>query len=291
MTDPEFTAACVQVSATTDMGHNIAMARELCRQAAARGAQLIVLPENVTMMQWGRDNILAAAYREDAHPGLPAFRALARELDAWLVIGSLSIVREGGAANQAPLANRSYLLAPDGRIAARYDKIHMFDVDLPRGESYRESDTFEPGNDAVVADLPWGTLGLSICYDVRFAHLYRDLAHAGADLIAIPSAFTQTTGRAHWHVLIRARAIETGSFVFAPGQVGTHAGDRKTYGHSLIVDPWGEVLAEADDGPGVILAEIDMARVQRARTGIATLRHDRSYAAPAADRPKAGLAR
>jgi predicted amidohydrolase len=178
------------------------------------------------------------------------------------------------------LANRSFLIAPDGAIAQRYDKIHMFDVELAGGESYRESNAFRPGEAAALATLPWGVLGMTVCYDLRFPHLYRGLAQAGADFLSIPSAFTVPTGRAHWHVLMRARAIENGCFVFAPAQWGEHAEGRKTYGHSLIVAPWGEIIAEAEDGVGFITAEIDPAKIAEARRAVPSLRHDRAFAAP-----------
>ena len=183
---------------------------------------------------------------------MPAFRALAEELGIWLLIGSLAIK-----VSDTKTANRSFLIDPKGAIAARYDKIHLFDVDLPSGENYRESNTVAGGDRAVTADLPWGKIGMSVCYDLRFPQLYRALAQAGAFLLTVPSAFTETTGKAHWHVLLRARAIENGAFVIAPAQGGTHADGRKTYGHSLIVAPWGEVLAEAGTDPGVIVADID----------------------------------
>jgi predicted amidohydrolase len=178
------------------------------------------------------------------------------------------------------LANRSFLIAPDGGIAARYDKIHMFDVELEGGESYRESNAFHPGEAAVLASLPWGVLGMTICYDLRFPHLYRALAQAGADFLSIPSAFTVPTGRAHWHVLMRARAIETGCFVFSPAQWGEHAEGRKTYGHSLIVAPWGEILAEADDGTGFITADVDPVKITESRRKVPSLSHDRPFTAP-----------
>jgi predicted amidohydrolase len=206
---------------------------------------------------------------------LEAGRALARELHVHLLLGS--IVTKVDAEK---LANRSILLRPDGDIERRYDKIHMFDVDLPSGETYRESAVFHPGDKAVLAPLPWGVLGMTICYDLRFPHLYRALGQAGADFISIPAAFTVPTGRAHWHVLMRARAIENGAFVFAPAQWGEHATGRRTYGHSLIVAPWGEILAEAEDGIGVIVAEIDPAKVLEARRQVPALYHDRRYLSP-----------
>jgi deaminated glutathione amidase len=208
---------------------------------------------------------------------LAAGQELARELGAHLLLGSVVVKID-----DATLANRSFLIRPDGAIAERYDKIHMFDVDLPNGERYRESAVFRPGERAVTAVLPWGILGMTVCYDLRFPYLYRALAHAGADFLGIPSAFTVPTGRAHWHVLMRARAIETGCFVFAPAQWGEHANGRKTYGHSLIVAPWGEVLAEAEDGVGFIVAEIDPAKVLEARRQVPSLSHDRAFAQPPA---------
>ena len=205
MTGSVFTAACVQMNGTDDMAANIATASNMTRDAVRRGAGLVLMPENVAMMTWGRAKILDSAKTEAEHPALKAFRALAQELRTWMHIGSLAIALPSGKA-----ANRNFVLAPDGSIAARYDKIHMFDVDLGNGERYAESNTFEAGDCAAAVDLPWGQLGLTICYDLRFPHLYRNLAQAGADFIAVPSAFTQVTGQAHWHVLMRARAIETG---------------------------------------------------------------------------------
>ncbi len=260
MAGTPFTAACVQVNASDDMAANIAAASALARHAVDKGADLVLMPENVAMMTWGRAAVLDSAKSENEHPALKAFADLARELKVWVHAGSLSVSLPNGKA-----ANRNYVLAPDGKIAAQYDKIHMFDVDLGNGERYAESATFHPGNAAALVDLPWGKLGLTICYDLRFPQLYRNLAQAGADFISVPSAFTQVTGEAHWHVLLRARAIENGCFIFAPAQTGTHAGGRKTFGHALIINPWGEVLEDAGAEPGVIMAAIDPAEVGRAR--------------------------
>ncbi|HEY2112025.1 MAG TPA: carbon-nitrogen hydrolase family protein, partial [Dongiaceae bacterium] len=196
----------------------------------------------------------------------------------WVHVGSLALRVSPDRA-----ANRSFLIAPDGEIAARYDKIHMFDVDLANVERYRESAAFRPGHQAVTADLPWGRLGLTICYDLRFAYLYRALAKAGAGFISIPAAFTRPTGQAHWHVLMRARAIETGCFVFAPAQTGEHAEGRKTYGHSLIVAPWGEVLADGGEEVGFITARIDPAKIAEARGMVPALTHDRGFSPPPAE--------
>lgn len=282
MSETTFKVACVQMTAGREIEPNIAAAAEAIRAARAAGADFILTPENATMVEPRRALILEKARPEDDHPAIPAFRALAAETGAWLLIGSLTIRLADGRC-----ANRSFLLDGTGRIAARYDKIHMFDVDLPGGERYRESATFRPGGEAVVAETPWGTVGLSICYDLRFPHLYRALAQAGARFLTVPAAFTRPTGRAHWHVLLRARAIETGCFVFAPAQCGTHAGDRRTYGHSLVVAPWGEVLADGGEEPGFLLAEIDTAKVAEARRMVPSLQHDRPFASP---RPSAETA-
>jgi len=273
----KFKAACVQTNSGREIAPNVEAASALVREARRQGADLIALPENVTMVEPEGARLRAKAQSEEAHPGLAAFRELARETGAWLLVGSLAIKLGDGR-----IANRSYLLEPGGGVVARYDKIHMFDVDLENGESYRESATFRPGEAAVVAETPWGLLGMTVCYDLRFPHLYRSLAHAGASMITVPSAFTEVTGRAHWHVLLRARAIETGCFVIAPAQCGVHAEGRRTFGHSLIVDPWGEVLADAGKEVGVIAAEIDLAKVGRARKMIPSLTHDRDFAPPAA---------
>jgi deaminated glutathione amidase len=272
-----FKVACVQLNAARDIAPNIAAASALIRDAKAKGAQFILTPENTGMIEPKRPQMLEKAKPEAEHPAIPAFSALAAELGVWLLIGSLQIKLDA-----ATCANRSFLFDDHGRIVARYDKIHMFDVDLKGGESYRESKTFRPGERAVVADTPWGKVGLTVCYDLRFAYLYRALAQAGASFLTVPSAFTVPTGQAHWHTLLRARAIETGSFVFAPAQCGEHAEGRKTYGHSLIVAPWGEVLADGGDEPGVITADIDPAKVAEARSMIPALTHDRRFSGPAA---------
>ncbi len=270
-----FRVACVQNTAGRDMAPSIKDVVELIRAAGAEGADLITLPEMVTMLEPQDALVLEKALPEDQDPGLAAFRALADEIGAWILAGSLLIKGSG-----ERVRNRSFLIDPSGNIVARYDKIHLFDVALGGGEAYEESATVEPGDQAVLAPTPWGLLGMSVCYDLRFAQLYRALAQAGASFLAIPAAFTYTTGKAHWHILVRARAIETGSYVFAPTQCGVHAEDRRTFGHSLIVDPWGEVLADAGDAVGVITAEIDPARVAEARGKIPALKHDRPFKEP-----------
>jgi predicted amidohydrolase len=270
-----FRAACIQLRSSDDVAENIRVTSDLIREARAKGADFIATPENTTLMAPDGGAKLERSFSEDADPALPAFRQLAEELGVWLLVGSLAIK-----VSETRTANRSFLLDPKGRIAARYDKIHLFDVDLPSGETYRESNTVAGGMRAVTAELPWGMCGLSICYDLRFPKLYRALAQKGAFLLTVPSAFTETTGKAHWHVLLRARAIENGAFVMAPAQGGMHANGRQTYGHSMIIGPWGEILAEAGTEPGVILAEIDPAAVTSARSRVPSLRHDRDFEGP-----------
>jgi predicted amidohydrolase len=235
-----------------------------------------MLTEMVEMLEPNAELVLKKALPEERDPGLARLRDLARETGKWLMAGSL-LIREPGADK---VVNRAYVLDPKGEIVTRYDKIHLFDVDLKGGESYRESDTVRGGDRAVLAPTPWGLLGMAICYDLRFAYLFRALAQAGASFLTIPAAFTHTTGKAHWHILVRARAIETGCFVFAPCQTGVHAEGRRTYGHSLIVDPWGEVLADGGEDVGFVTARIDPARVEEARRMIPALKHDRGFRAP-----------
>ncbi len=275
MNDAAVKFACVQMTAGPEVGPNLEAAAALIREAAAGGAKFIFTPENTSIIEPNRELALAKSFTQDEHPGLPFFSKLAQELGVWLLVGSMPIRVE-----PERLANRSFLIDDQGRIITHYDKIHLFDVDLPNGEVYRESERIRAGAQAVLAPTPWGGLGMTVCYDLRFPQLYRDLAHAGASLISIPAAFTVPTGEAHWHVLLRARAIETGAFVFAPAQCGQHAGGRRTYGHSLIIAPWGEILAEAGDAPGTIATVIDFSQVAAARSMIPSLRHDRDYARP-----------
>ncbi|MCC6918047.1 MAG: carbon-nitrogen hydrolase family protein [Alphaproteobacteria bacterium] len=268
-----FIAACAQMRSSDDMAENIRDATALIREAAGKGASYIQTPENTCLMAPDGGAKLELTFAEDKDPALPAFRALAEELGIWLHIGSLAIK-----VTPTHVANRSYLISPKGAISASYDKIHLFDVQLANGETYKESDTVAPGSRAVIADLPWGRLGLSICYDLRFPHLYRTFGQAGCDFVAIPAAFTKTTGEAHWHILQRARAIETACYVISAAQGGRHANGRQTYGHSLIIGPWGDILAEGGTDPGVIAARIDPAEVKAARARIPSLQHDRAYA-------------
>ncbi len=264
-----FKAACVQNCATPDVDENIETSLRIARSAASEGASLICTPEYFSGLETKDGLFHPAAFTESEHPVLPAFAQAARELGVWFLLGSLGVTNDDGR-----ISNRSYVIDPQGDIVARYNKIHMFDVNLDGG-SYRESATVAPGDEAVVADTPWGGLGLTICYDLRFATLYRTLAHMGATMLATPAAFTKVTGEAHWHVLQRARAIEHGCFVIAPCQYGTIHGGGECFGHSLIVNPWGEVLADAGDGEGYIVAELDMDEVARARGRIPALTHDR----------------
>ncbi len=270
-----FWAACIQTRASDDVAENIREVSKLVREAAGRGAHFIATPENTTLMAADAPSKLARSYPEDEDPALPAFAALANELKVWLSLGSIATRLD-----PHRTANRSFLFSPDGAIRARYNKIHLFDVEVADGETYRESATVTGGDHAVLADTPWGRVGLTVCYDLRFPHLYRRLAQAGAFAFTIPSAFTVPTGRAHWHVLLRARAIENGAFVIAAAQGGAHPAGRRTYGHSLIVGPWGEVLAESPgDEPGVILAQIDPAQSARARARMPSL-SDRPFEGP-----------
>jgi deaminated glutathione amidase len=270
--EKRFRAGLVQLRSGCSMEANLERAEALVRRAAQGGAVYVQTPENTAIMELKPELVLQAAQTEDESVALARLRALAAELGIFLHIGSLAIKLD-----ETRVANRSYLIDPKGGIAARYDKLHMFDVDLAGGESHRESSHCRPGAKAVVADLPFGRLGLSICYDLRFPQLYQALATSGAEFIAIPSAFTKQTGEVHWHVLIRARAIETGAFVLAATQGGLHENGRATYGHSLIISPWGEILAEAGEEPGVIFADIDLAASAEARARIPALKHGREF--------------
>jgi predicted amidohydrolase len=270
------TVACVQMRSGKAVNANIAVASALIREAAARGATLIGTPEMTSLMDRVPGAVYAASTDEAGDPALAAFRALAKELEVDLLIGSLAI-RAGG----EKCANRSFLIGADGAVKACYDKIHMFDVQLNAGNIYRESEAYAAGSQAVLANVGSAKLGMTVCYDLRFPHLFRDLAKAGADILAVPAAFTRITGEAHWHVLLRARAIETGCFVIAPAQGGRHEDGRETYGHSLIIAPWGEILAEADNAePGVITATLDLDQVASVRSKIPALTHDRAYTPP-----------
>jgi predicted amidohydrolase len=267
-----FKAALIAMRSGVTPAANIETAVRLIAEAKAAGADYVQTPEMTNVMEVKRERLFDTIRDEDADPALATLRDLARQHGLYIHIGSLAIKL---AADRA--ANRGFVIDPRGGIVARYDKIHMFDVDLANGESYRESRNYKPGDTAVTADLPWGRLGVTVCYDLRFPALYRALAEAGATMLAVPSAFTQQTGEAHWHVLNRARAIENGCFVLAAAQGGRHENGRETYGHSLIVDPWGKVIAEGGTEPGVVMAEIDPAQVTAARARIPSLQHGRRF--------------
>jgi deaminated glutathione amidase len=276
----KFTLGLVQMRSGLDPRANCEAATALIREAKASGADYVQTPEMTNIMEVKRERLFSTIVDEEADSTLATMRELARTLGIHLHVGSLAI-------KVAPdrAANRAFLIDPRGEIAARYDKIHMFDVDLAGGESYRESRNYRPGEIAVAADLPWGRLGITVCYDLRFPALYRALAEAGATMLAVPSAFTRQTGEAHWHVLLRARAIENGCFVLAAAQGGKHENRRETFGHSLIVDPWGRILAEGGTEPGVVMGTIDLADVAAARGRIPSLQHGRRFeiVAPAAE--------
>jgi deaminated glutathione amidase len=272
MTASTFTVALVQMRSGLKPQANLDAAVKLISEAQDSGAAYVQTPEMTNVLALQHDQLFSAIVTEENDPCLATFCELARALGIYLHIGSLAIRVSSDKA-----ANRSFLIDPKGEIIARYDKIHMFDVDLAGGESYRESRNFRPGDFGVVADLPWGRLGLTICYDLRFPSLYRGLAEAGASFLAVPAAFTKQTGEAHWHVLQRARAIENGCFVFAAAQGGKHENGRETFGHSLIVDPWGRIIAEGGTEPGIVLATIDPAEISAARGRIPSLQHGRRF--------------
>jgi predicted amidohydrolase len=264
-----FRAACIQNTATRDIAANITWVCTRIGEASAAGADFITLPETVGLIEPVNEQISDSCFHEERDAGLAAFRAAAREYQVWILVGSQLIKNSFD-----QIVNRSILIDAEGEIIARYDKLHLFDIELANGETYRESEVITPGSRAVVATIPWGKLGMTVCYDLRFAALYRSLAQAGAEFITIPAAFTHTTGKAHWRTLIRARAIETGSYIIAPNQCGLHVDKRASWGHSMIVDPWGKVLADAGPEPGIIMAEIDPAKVEDARIRIPALKHD-----------------
>lgn len=272
MPEAKFVAACLQMRSGRDMGANRDAAVAGVREAAGRGAAYVQTPEMTSLVERSRERLFAQVTTEAEDTTLAALRDVARETGTVVQIGSIA-VRAGD-----KIANRAYLIGSDGEVTASYDKLHLFDVDLPSGERWRESATYSGGACAVVAATPWAMLGLTICYDIRFPGLYRALAEAGAEILTAPACFTRQTGEAHWHVLQRARAIETGSFVISAAQGGLHEDGRETFGHSMIVDPWGRVLADAGGSePGVILAEIDVAQVVDARTRIPSLKHGRPF--------------
>jgi predicted amidohydrolase len=270
----------VQTRTGLDPARNAAELAAAAHDLAARGARIVFTPEMCGLLDRDSARLRATATTEAADPTLKALAEVARARHIAIAIGSLAI-REG----EDKLANRSFVLGPDGAILARYDKMHLFDVDLPNGDRYRESASFIAGGRVQLAELDWGTLGLTICYDLRFPQLHAALARAGAQVIAQPAAFTVPTGAAHWHVLLRARAIETGAYVVAAAQAGQHEDGRETYGHSLVVDPWGAVLLDMGTEPGTALVELDLAKVADARARIPNLSHAKTLAEPVTARP------
>lgn len=273
--------ALLQLSSGDDPAANLAMTRALLREAAGQGAGFVLTPEVTNCVSGSRSRQNDVLQSEAEDQTLIGLQAEAQALGVWLLIGSLAL-KTGDPDGR--FANRSFLIDPAGEIVARYDKIHMFDVDVSATETYRESAGFRPGDRAVVARTPFATLGLSVCYDIRFAHLYRSLAKAGAQVLTVPAAFSPVTGAAHWETLLRARAIETGCYVLAPAQCGTHPTTtdsiRRTHGHSLVVAPWGEVLADGGTDPGITIVDLDLAEVSKARGRIAALTHDRPFKGP-----------
>jgi deaminated glutathione amidase len=270
-----FRVALLQMQTGNDLAHNLDSVKTMTREAARNGAQFVLTPEYTLMMDGSGRVMREQALPTDGGSGLAELQSLARELSVWLLAGSLTLRTDGDR-----IANRSYLLAADGHVVASYDKIHMFDATLPDGKVIRESSAYCPGDRAVIAETPWGKLGLTVCYDLRFPQLYRTLAKAGALYLTIPSSFQRATGKFHWHTLIQARAIENACFVFAPAMCGEHPGNRTTYGHSLVVDPWGEILVDGGESPGIAYADIDPSRVARVRSMLPCLEHDRDFARP-----------
>lgn len=271
-------AALLQITSSDDPGENLDVVEAMVAEAAAGGAGFVLTPEVTNCVSTSRRHQQAVLHHEEDDPMLKALRNAAARHGIWLSLGSLAIKSHD---TDGRFANRQFLISPQGKITARYDKIHMFDVDVSPDETYRESDGYRPGDRAVVADTPFGRIGLSICYDVRFGHLYRALAQAGAEILTVPAAFSAVTGAAHWHILLRARAIETGCYVLAPAQTGTHPtrgrSSRQTYGHSLVVAPWGEILLDSGTDPGVSYVTLEMDKVAEARRRIPALTHDRTF--------------
>ncbi len=268
---------CIQMTTSNDMQENMLEVERLIREAASQGAELIATPENCFYMR-AKDSDDAPLYAMENHPALQLMSAIALELGIWLLIGSVFVPVKNDCKQK--WYNRSVLFNKSGQIINYYDKIHLFDACFGENKYYKESNRIQAGEQVVAASTPWGKIGMTICYDVRFPHLYRDLAKHGVDILAIPAAFAQVTGEAHWHVLLRARAIENGAYVIAPAQCGTHAGDKRTFGHAMIINPWGEIIAEAGVEPCVIMAELDMDMVTKIRTNMPTLQHDKAYLQP-----------
>jgi predicted amidohydrolase len=270
-----FRTACLQINSGSDYQSNLAAVTAIAREAAGGGAKFILTPEYALMMDGSGKVMRERALEYDGTPALGELQNLTRELGVWFLAGSLTLRCDDGR-----IANRSYLISAEGQVVASYDKIHMFDVTMPDGRVIRESSTYRPGERAVVADTPWGKLGMTVCYDLRFPGLFRVLAKAGAKMITVPSSFQRQTGKVHWHALLRARAIENECFIFAPAMCGDHAGNRQSYGHTLVIDPWGEILAEGGEAPEIVYADIDVTRVAKIRSMIPSLEHDRAFSPP-----------
>jgi predicted amidohydrolase len=270
-----FKAACVQLNSGNDFAANLRAIASAVGEAADHEADFVLLPEYAALLDGSGRVMRENSFSEDAHPALDACRTLAIKHACYLLVGSLTVLID-----DEHLANRSYLIGPDGRSIAYYDKIHMFDVTLPSGKVIRESNAYQPGDRAVVVATPWGCLGMTVCYDLRFPQLFRTLAKAGAQFLAVPSSFQRETGVAHWHSLLRARAIENLAYVFAPAMCGEHPGNRSTYGHSMIIDPWGKIIVELGTEPGICYAEINPDEVLRVRGMLPALTHDRPFSPP-----------
>ena len=268
----KFKAACIQINTKDNMQKNLKEVSRLIEKAAKKGADLITLPENTPFMSMDRKKLFAENIEEKNHPAVLHFCELAKNLKKWILIGSIFVK-----AGKNKLYNRSILINDKGKISARYDKIHLYNVRLKNGEVYTERRNFKSGNNSVIAKTPWGNLGMTICYDLRFPHLYRELAKKGADFISVPAAFVKYTGKAHWHILLQARAIENGCYIFAPAQTGKHPGNRETYGHSLIINPWGEILKDAKRRKGFVIAEIDTDMIKQVRKSMPSLTHDKPF--------------
>lgn len=273
MSENTFKAALIQTCTSRDVDRNLREIGAMISDAAAAGAQYVQTPEVTTVLETDSKRMPEVIEPEAGNRALAHFGDLARHLGIWLHIGSMAVATE-----ETRYANRAFVFAPDGRLAAKYDKIHMFDVQIGEGQTYRESKRYAPGKSGVLVELPWATLGLTICYDMRFPALYRALAKAGAETIAVPSSFTVPTGKAHWHTLLRARAIESQCFILAAAQAGDHECGRQTYGHSIAISPWGEIIAEADgEATGFILADIDLEEVAKARSRVPSLNNDQPF--------------
>ncbi len=276
MNDQSVRIACLQMNSGNEFAANLSVFSAMAREAAAAGAKFILSPEYFLMMDGTGRVMREAALDEQGEPAVSALTALARELSVWLLAGSVTLK-----AGDGRIFNRSLLISSAGRVVATYDKIHMFDVTLPDGKVIRESSAYRPGEKAVLTEMPWGKLGMTVCYDLRFPGLFRALAQAGAEIITVPSSFQRQTGKAHWHTLVRARAIENECFLIAPAMCGDHPGNRQSFGHTLVIDPWGEVLAEGGESPEIVYAEIAPRRVAKVRNMIPSLEHDRPFAPPA----------